>query len=280
MAVGGRARGPVATLAMLAILAGAAASSRRAQAQPASPAQPAPTTSAVLRDGNAAAVAGDWPRVAQLVDSLLRRALPPADLAEAHRLAGLAAFFQQRTADAETHFLSYLRIDLDGRLDPALYPPDVVAYFNDVASRHAAELRALRSLHVRPRRSWVYNLVPPAGQFQNGERTKGYVVAGLLGTFLVANLTTYYFLRSWCDHTEGVGGGGLTCSDGPAGHDRTATAERLRPYNIASGIGFLITYAYGVYDGVHGYRKQSRDALQPFVTGGADSRVFGITGTF
>ena len=106
-------------------------------------------TSEILRDANTSALAGDWQRVGTLVDPLLREQLPPSDLAEAHRLAGIAAFFALRNTDAETHFLAYLRLDLDGRLDPALYPPDVVAFFNDVASRHAPELRAMR---MRPKR--------------------------------------------------------------------------------------------------------------------------------
>jgi hypothetical protein len=230
----------------------------------ASAARAQPGTSQILRDGNAAALAGDWQRVAQLVDPLLVGQLSDADLGEAHRLAGLAAFFQQRSVDAEAHFLAYLRIDLDGRLDPALYPPDVVAFFNDVASRHAAELHAQRAT---PRPTWLYTLLPPVGQFQNGERTKAYVLGGTLGVLLATNLVTYAYLRAWCDHTDGPGGGGLTCGDGPGGRDGTRAAERIRPINIASGIAFWVVYAYGVYDGIRGYRRISREqALQPYVT--------------
>ena len=242
-----------------------------------------PATSEILRAGNTAATAGDWARVAQLVDPLLRQplgspdqTLAPADRAEAHRLAGIAAFFDHRAPDAEGHFLAYLRIELDGRLDPALYPPEVVAFFSDVASRHAAELRAMRT---RPAsRSWVLTLLPPFGQFQNGERTKGWVLGGTLGVLLVVNLTTYYFLRSWCAHTNGSGGGGLTCNDT---HDHTAEAIRIRPYNIASGVGFLLTYAYGVYDGVQGYRQHAREpVVRPFVGVSPESRIFGVSGRF
>jgi hypothetical protein len=241
-------------------------------------AQPGRTTSDALRDGNTAATAGDWPRVTQLVAPLLTLPLVPADRAEAHRLTGIAAFFQQHVDAAENHFLAYLRIDLDGRLDPALYPPDVVAFFNDVASRHAAELRALR---IRPKRSWLLNLIPPAGQFQNGERTKAYVMGGMLGTLLVANLTTYLALRAWCDHTNGPGGGGLTCDDGGASGDRARSAEKIRPYNIASGIGFLAVYAFGVYDGVQGYRQRSRQQrIQTFFTVSTESGLLGIGGSF
>lgn len=238
-------------------------------------AQPGWTASDALREGNIAATAGDWQRVTALVEPLFQRPLGSADLAEAHRLAGIAAFFQQRSAAAEGHFLAYLRHDLDGRLDPALYPPEVVAFFNDVASRHAAELRALRA---RPRRSWLLNLIPPGGQLQNGERTKAYVLGGMLGTFLVANLTTFLLLRSWCDHTDGPSGGGLTCDDGD---DHRRSAERIRPINIASGIGFLAIYAFGVYDGVQGYRRRSREqVIMPFVATSNGNSVLGVAGSF
>ena len=237
-------------------------------------------TSDVLRDANTSALAGDWQRVSTLVDPLLRQQLPPSDLAEAHRLAGIAAFFAQRNTDAETHFLAYLRIDLDGRLDPALYPPDVVGFFNDVASRHAAELRALRTPPSRP--SWLYTLIPPIGQYQNGDRTKAYVLGGMLGALLIANLTTYAYLRSWCDHTDGSAGGALTCSDGPGNtKDATRAAERIRPLNIASGIGFWVVYAYGVYDGIRGYRRISRERqLQPYVSVSTEQSVLGVVGRF
>ena len=237
-------------------------------------------TSEILRDANTSALAGDWQRVGTLVDPLLREQLPPSDLAEAHRLAGIAAFFALRNTDAETHFLAYLRLDLDGRLDPALYPPDVVGFFNDVASRHAAELRARRSPPSRA--SWLYTLVPPIGQYQNGERTKAYILGGVLGALLIANLTTYAYLRAWCDHTDGSAGGALTCSDGPvASKDATHAAERIRPINIASGIGFWVVYAYGVYDGIRGYRRVSRERqLQPYVSVSTEQSVLGVQGRF
>jgi hypothetical protein len=237
---------------------------------------PDATTPERLREGNAAALAGDWPRVAELVAPVLRQPPTRADLGEAHRLAGLSAYFAQRVDDAETHFLAYLRIDLDGRLDAALYPPDVVAFFNDVASRHAAELRALRP---RPKeRSWWLTLIPPFGQLQNGDRTKAYVIGGVLGGALAVNLTTYVLLRSWCNHTSGPAGGSLICNNG--GEHRPAAAT-IRPYNIASGIAVIVLYAYGVYDGIDGYRRRSREqAIAPFAAVSSDSAVAGLTGTF
>ena len=52
--------------------------------------------------------------------------------------------------------------------------------------------------------------------------------------------------------------------------------------NIAAGVGLILTYAYGVYDGGRGYSRVSRERafapyLAPTANGGAG---FGIVGTF
>jgi hypothetical protein len=233
---------------------------------------PAPATPAdALRDGNAAAAQGDWAKVSSLVDPLLRGQLPPADLAEAHRLAGIAAFFQNRKQEAEQHFLAYLRIDLEGRLDPALYPPDVVNFFNDVRALNDAELRKRRP---KQKNYWLLNLIPPGGQIQNGDKVKAYVIGGALGVFAIANVTSYLVLRSWCTEVSGDEGSSVTCDEGK---DRSSSASTLRIVNIASGIGLILTYGYGVYDGIKGYRRN--ESPQPFVApasgGGGVVGVFG-----
>jgi hypothetical protein len=257
-----------AALAALALTA-ATASAQSASAQSAfGPIDP-PTA---LRAANAAASTGDWPKVAALVDPLMLRELSNADAAEAHRLAGLAAFFQQRSSDAEHHFFAYLLLDLDGRLDPALYPPEAVQFFEDVRSRHAAELRARRP---RPRRSPWLNLLPPIGQYENGDYTKAWIVGGALGAFAITNVTTYFVLRSWCTNVSGPNGSSATCD---ATHNHDHAAKVLEGVNVAAGVGLVVTYLYGVYDGVASYRRRSREqAVQPFVS---PTGVVGISGSF
>lgn len=247
----------VRALLLLALLCGIA------RAQPASD---------QLAAANAAASAGDWARVDTMVAPLFRMQLGPTHLAEAHRLAGLAAYFQQRIPAAESHFVEYLKLDLDARLDPALYPPDVVTFFQDVQVRHAAELRARRP---KQKRYWLLNLIPPGGQIQNGEKTKAIVVGSLLGAFAVANVTTFVVLSKWCRSVTGDGGSSATCDDTK---NRADTAAQLRAINIVSGIGLIVTYAYGVYDGVSGYRRRSE--RQPFVMPTTGGGVVGISGSF
>lgn len=233
--------------------------------------------SVALREANAAATAGDWARVSAYVEPLLNRQLENADLAEAHRLAGIAAMFAepQNRPLAEAHFLAYLRIDLDGHLDPALYPPDVIQVFAEVRSRHDAELRARRP---KSKRYAILNVLPPWGQFQNGERTKGIVIGSLLGVFLVTNLTTYAVLESWCTDLHGSGGSSAGCDETTNHND---SARTLRTLNIAAGVGLILTYAYGVYDGVRGYRRNTRETtLAPFASSTNTSTVLGVELSF
>jgi hypothetical protein len=231
---------------------------------------------AILRDANAAAIAGAWARVAALVQPLfarpLDRPLDRAELAEAHRLEGLVMYFAHREIDAEAQFVAYLQIDLDGHLDPALYPPEVIGFFDEVRAKHAAELHVLRP---RPRRSILLNFLPPAGQFQNGDRTKGWVIAGALGALAITNVTSYLLIRDWCTPVTGTAGSSLVC-DQTVNHDRGARIAL--DVGVASGIGFLLTYAFGVYDGVSGYRR--RDAAVPFAVPAEGGGVVGLAGAF
>src|SRR5262249_23838755 len=126
-----------------------------------------------------------------------------------------------------------------------------------------------KALRPKQRRYFVLNFVPPFGQFQNGERVKGYVIGGLLGATLAANVTTYLVIRSWC-HTQT-----LTCDD--SGSDHRRRAEQLSTINTFTGLGAIAVYLYGVWDGVSGYRRRSREIqFAPYL----DNGVIGVFGSF
>jgi hypothetical protein len=226
-------------------------------------AQPGLDPASALHDANAAATAGDWPRVAALTEPVIAQdSAAVADRAEALRLHGLSEFFTNHKLAAERDFVAYLRLDAEGHLDPALDPPEVINFFNDVRVRHATELRR------PPKRYAVLTLLPPFAQFQNGEPTKGWVIAGLLGAFAATSVTTYLVLRAWC-HDQGD-----TCD--ASGTNHLAAARHLEIVNVAAGLALIGTYLYGVYDGVSGYRARSHLYVVPETNGIA----LGITATF
>lgn len=217
-------------------------------AAPAARAQaPGPTDQ--LRHASDALASGEYDRAADLSGALVQavETVDEVDRAEVYRVYGLARFFLGDTAAAEAALLQYLRLDPDAHLDPGRFPPEAIVFFEDVRSRHAAELRGLRE---RPTtvREWSKNLFPPWGQFANGHSTKGIVVGTAELLLLGANLTTYFVLDSWCDRN---GTGVCTAGD----QDRRSTATTLRMINLASAAALAAVYVYGVVDGFHHHRR-------------------------
>ncbi len=211
-----------------------------------------PQAASALATAGAAAAIGDWAAVDATLAPLQRPdvTLSTADRAELLRLSGLAAYFGGRLDQADRAWLAYLRLDLDGRLDPSTVPPEAITYFESVRSRHGAELRALRPRPKPARRWWVLNFVPPVGQVQNREPGHAFWIGGAIVGTLALNLTSYGVLRAWCDEID------RTCD----GHERTA--RTLRVVNIAAGVAAIGAYAYGVIDGFRGGdRAGARDAL-------------------
>jgi hypothetical protein len=50
---------------------------------------------------------------------------------------------------------------------------------------------------------------------------------------------------------------------------------------IGAGLGLLITYVYGVYDGVRGYRRETRErALMPFASPTNQGALVGVQMNF
>lgn len=192
-----------------------------------------------LSEGDAALQSGDYQRARDLTAPLtIDPAALPAVQTEAYRIFGLASFAMGQRADAETALLEYLRLVPDAHLDPALYPPEMLVFFEDVRARHAGELLLVKP---RPRRkkTFVLNLLPPFGQIQNGDTAKAWIFGGAELVFLSANIATYAMLRSDCADD-------LTCN-------HTDRARTLRTVNLVAGGLFLASWAAGVVDGFIGY---------------------------
>ncbi|ACY14508.1 hypothetical protein [Haliangium ochraceum] len=237
-----------AELAALVALAGALSllATPAARAQSDADASLAHSAAAILRDAAGAMDEGAYQRAADLARGITANpSVPKPDRAEAWRIYGLASFFLEAFDEAERAFLTYLKLDVEGRLDPALVPPEAIVFFEDVRARHAAELHAFRPAPQR-RRYRALNLLVPAGQFQNGHTTKGWVLTGLGSAALIANLSSYAVLRRWCDDDTRV------CSSG--GESRTESARTLRTVNLVAGAVLFSTYLYGVIDGFARFR--------------------------
>jgi hypothetical protein len=244
------------------------------------PAPPSADPTDVLVEASSALGAGEHERAATLANQVARdgRPIDRKDRAEAWRILGLAQYALGHKTDAEAAFYAYLKLDPDGRLDPALVPPDVLHFFASIERRHKTELDALRPRPTRRRSMWL-NFVPLGGQWQNGDRTRMWIIGSAGAALLATNIASYVLLRSWC----GPPGDSATCEDG-----RTDAARRMQVVNIASGVGLAALYTYSVIDGMRGYERWRREEATPArpqpmavgIAGDRDSVLLTLGGRF
>jgi hypothetical protein len=205
------------------------------------------------------------------------------DAVEALRMLGISEFHLGDLNQARSSFVALLSIEPDYALDPFLVPPPVVEFFDRVKREHEPQLEPLRErkraaeeqarlaeearrkliLEEQARtgpptkvirvqeRIYLFNWMPfGAGQFQNGHKAKGtliaasqLVLAGVnLGAILVHNQIADDPSRR-CSASQTSG-----CSRPPFSDSDRELLSRIDVVKYASAAAFWGVYAYGVYD--------------------------------
>lgn len=169
----------------------------------------------------------------------------PAQRALALRYLGIGLYLTGRAPGAEAAFFELLRLRPDTVLDPRTTRPDVVTFFERVRSGHAQEIKDSAHKH----KAFIWNFVPPVGQFQNGHTARGLIIGGVEVASLAMTITSYALLSSWEQpHHEFTG------------HPE---AQTMKVVNFVS-IGVLAaTYFYGVLDGIGHYNDLPDEGESP-----------------
>jgi len=192
---------------------------------------------AALVRAEAAYAYGDMVQVVDAARPVAEGTLPCSveQRARALRFLGIGLFLTNRALGAENAFAELLRVDPAARLDPTTTRPEVVSFFENIRHQHMTRERASRT--------FIWNLLPPVGQFQNGDTVKGWIVGGVefatLATVVCSRLISY----SWHtpDNTYGKNGS----------HDSDERVLRVVEWTSAGVLA--ATYLYGVIDGIVHY---------------------------
>lgn len=172
-----------------------------------------------------------------------------ADQQEALRIYGIALYLTGAAVGAERAFRDLLRLDPRARLDPAFVRPEVLAFFDKVRRRRAGELDALVRRRA-PRGSALANLLPPWGQFQNGQRGKAYTLLGGEVALAATSIVSAALLYSWRSETGEFRG-------------REDAYQPLAVINAVSFGALAALVAYGVIDGLYYYYRGPRAPSAP-----------------
>ena len=279
--------GAVAVVAVL--LAGTPATRSRGRGAAEAPATP----SVEFERGKNAFARAEYGRAVELLRPLVYpevRLETEGEIVQAHRMLGVASLFENDADGARREFRKLLELRPDYRFDPLLDPPRVVDFFNLVVKdeeselavieakrrrreeelvarqkREAERLRAQQALVLRyDHHSYAVNFIPfGAGQFQNGQRRKGWIFFGAeaaLGGASVAAFATNFALFGIaplrrCNVMQPIDANGLPqrCPNGETDHsDENLSTNLLRVQVITGGL-FFAAAIWGVVDALRHY---------------------------
>jgi tetratricopeptide (TPR) repeat protein len=236
-------------------------------------------------------------------------ALPEPIALEAWRILGLAEYLLGDQPAARDAFIHLLSIDPDQTLDPFLVPPPIVGFFDKVRADAEPELAPLRErkrqleeqerLAEEARRRllaeeairsgppskvilveehvYLLNFMPfGVGQFQNGDTTKGIVIAVSqvvlgainLGAILAHNAIADDSSRRCLVSTP------TNCSNPPIPDSDRALLQNIDIVKYVSAGLFWGVYAYGVVDSLVNYVPRIETEITPGRTAVKLSWVF------
>lgn len=273
------------TFALVAAVAGALIAAGPTATAPASPA---------ARDafdrGRTAFGRAEYARAIEILHPLLYPEVlldSEGEVVQARRMLGVAYLFENKPEEARREFHKLLELRPDYRFDPLLDPQRVVDFFNGVLReeqttiadmerrRHEREKviadkrqRDLDRLNLPPtivryeRHSFAVNFIPfGAGQFQNGQRRKGWfffgseavLAAASVGAF-AANLAIYGLApHRKCNGAQSMG---IECPPGQIDHSQEDTSRTLTRIQVASGALFYAVAIWGVIDAIHYHQSE------------------------
>jgi len=207
-------------------------------------ARPAPPESAdaALVRATAAYEYGDMYQVVEAARPVTEGLVPASEnqQAKAFRLFGIGLFLTNRQAGAETAFKELLRLEPRARLNPTTTRPEVVSFFEGLRREQNPDTRRV-----------IWNFIPPVGQFQNGDNTKGWIILGVGVASFGATLAARIMLTRWQGEGYTMGG-------------REDTGETLKTAHFITAGVLAATYIYGVFDGIIGYGRpldENKDRL-------------------
>jgi hypothetical protein len=254
----------------------------------------APATPAVAFErGKNAFARAEYGRAVELLRPLVYpevRLETEGEIVQAHRMLGVASLFENDADGARREFRKLLELRPDYRFDPLLDPPRVVDFFNlvvkdeegelavieakrkrreqELAARHLREAERLRTQQAVVLRydhhSYAVNFIPfGAGQFENGQRRKGWLFLGAevaLGGASVAAFATNFALfglapHRRCNDTQPIDANGMLqrCPDPKIDRtDETLSTNLLRAQVVTGGLFFAVAI-WGVVDALRHY---------------------------
>ena len=206
------------------------------------------------------------------------------DKIQALELLGASLFFQNKKEEAKKQFRELLAIYDKAILDPLIYPPPLISFFNEIKKEFIRKNRMIKEIlkkdkekkekkeketiikeikfiethkiEIKTEKNNYFNAFIPFGyaQYRNGQKGKAYIFLTAESILLTSNVISYFLTYSLKD---------------PNGYYTGSNKTKAEVYNTITKytfIAFVSFIAYGTIDGIVNYKPIFKKEITEFKT--------------
>ncbi|MCX7945172.1 MAG: tetratricopeptide repeat protein [Deltaproteobacteria bacterium] len=165
------------------------------------------------------------------------------ELAECYKYLGAAYFYIEDHKAAEANFRQLLFLKPDARLDPFLFPPSMVLFFDKIKNEMTGEKKVTSTeLNQHKSNYHIYVNFLPFGlpQYANNQNVKGSFIFITQLASLGTNIYSYWNVQSMLDRYGYV-----------KDQETADKANLFKTIQITSLILFGLIYTYSIVDGFY-----------------------------
>lgn len=209
-------------------------------------------------------VYGNYKKTIEILNKIIMDLETETDKITAYELLGACYFFIEDNQKSKDSFINLLGINPEYKIDPLLYPPNLLAFFdkvfkefdeknklikiienkdkkNDVQIiKEEIVLKELEEKHIYIEKTNYISMFIPFGyaQYRNGDMSKCYMFLTTESVLLITNIASYWMVESFKDENGYFTGENKT---------NAKVYQTIQTFSLIGLIGFFI---YGMIDGM------------------------------
>ena len=208
---------------------------------------------------------GNYEKCVEILEGLLKdkKKLNSVYIVNIYQLIARAEYYKGNLKDAEFYLKMLYMFKSDYTFDPVFVNPEFIDFANKIYQKYEKEIirnkrdlsKLLKKRHpdiydeINNDKKFYKNFIPfGTGQFQNGHKYKGFMLAGLESFFLLSSVVTYGLLKYYQreDYT----------------FENEELAYKTKMFNNISFYMFTGIYLYATIDAIVYYKAAEIKVIQ------------------
>lgn len=217
---------------------------------------------------------GKYQKAVGLLEKMQTKTSGSEQLVQIYELLGSGYYFQNKKEKSSEYFRNLLSIDRKYKLDPLLYPPPLVLFYDRIQKEFEEKNKLIENIDIKEQKvkekivikevqyevdrlktitvnenPFFFSMVPFGyAQFRNNQSAKGYIFLTTESLLLTLNIISYWAVYNLNENGFYTGNN----------LSQAQVYQKIQTYSL---IALGITLAIGLADGIYNYQPVYRKTI-------------------